>query len=223
MWSFVKAFLVQYWPAILAALLFGLSEILGATKRVKANGVVELLINIVMRIFRGRPGVDEVAAAFGKDAQLPAGRAPTTDVAKTQWTDTLKILALFFVAIACSSCSSAQWQSYLAKGGTCEMQAAAAALGSGATGLLSDIEATIAGQPAFSPDAWAARALTGLTSAAFSEVQCRAAHLLGDLAQRTARTDGVRVASSTMRWWGICHSVQERHRPYLEALLRVRR
>lgn len=132
---------------------------------------------------------------------------------------------LFFLAAAplLSSCSAAQWQTYLAKGGTCELQAAAAALGSGATGLLQDIEAAAGGQPAFSPDAWAARAVAGLGAAAIAEAQCRAAHLLADLSQRQARTDGVRVASTRMmRWRPICHSVQEAHRPYLEALLRVR-
>lgn len=221
----IAAFLASHAVATLALLvvlllLLMLSEWLGATKRTAANGVVQLLIRVVARLGRQRTGVDleEVIDDEKITRRQKIDRGP------------ILRLALLLALLPCASaCSPAQWQAYLAKGGVCELQAAAALLGDGVAGLIGEIDNAIAQRPTFTPDAWAARLVAGLGAAAVTEIKCRSAYLLRDLAQRPPAelAEGGAYSVAELPSTGALPAAptkrcRKRHRPYLEALLRVR-
>lgn len=62
--AWCRPLLIEFWPAILIGVLLLVSEILSLTKLTKANGVTQLIINVVKRFVQGRPGVAEVEAAL---------------------------------------------------------------------------------------------------------------------------------------------------------------
>jgi hypothetical protein len=134
-------------------------------------------------------------------------------------------------------CTGAQWQSYLAKGGVCEVHLAASVVGQGLSGLLADIGQALATQKGPTPDEWAQRALADAPQDIIDEVKCRAAHGLQDLAGGSGATVAVvdgplgemplfasssDVAIVPIDKRCVHRRVEKRHKPYLEALLRFK-